>query len=104
MIKATFLTRIARSYSMPSMRMASNVLVVAEISGNEISQGTLATITAAKHIGGGVDVLIAGHNIAEQAKAAAQIDGISKVLAMDDQKLEHKLAENHAHALKGMYI
>ena len=71
-------------------------LVIAEHDNASIKSATLNTVTAAVAIGGDVHVLVAGHNAAEAAKAAAQIAGVAKVLHADEAGLEHGLAENVA--------
>jgi electron transfer flavoprotein alpha subunit len=71
-------------------------LVIAEHDNASIKGATLNTVTAATKCGGDVHVLIAGHNAAEAAKAAAQIAGVSKVLHADGEQFAHGLAENVA--------
>ncbi|MBN3801863.1 electron transfer flavoprotein subunit alpha/FixB family protein [Paraburkholderia sp. Ac-20336] len=69
-------------------------LVVLEHDGAGIKAATLNTIAAAKAIGGDIDVLVAGYNVAEVAGAAAKIAGVSKVLVADAPQLQAGLAEN----------
>jgi len=72
-------------------------LVIAEHDNASIKGATLNTVTAAAACGAGdVHVLVAGHNAAEAAKAAAQIAGVAKVLHADGEHLAHGLAENLA--------
>ncbi len=71
-------------------------LVIAEHDNASIKAATLNTVTAAAACGGDVHVLVAGHNAAEAAKAAAQIAGVAKVLHADGEPLAHGLAENLA--------
>lgn len=71
-------------------------LVIAEHDNASIKGATLNTVTAALACGGDVHVLVAGHNAAEAAKAAAQIAGVSKVIHADAEGLNHGLAENVA--------
>jgi electron transfer flavoprotein alpha subunit len=71
-------------------------LVIAEHDNVSIKGATLNTVTAAIKCGGDVHVLVAGHNAAEAAKAAAQIAGVSKVLHADGEHFAHGLAENVA--------
>ncbi|HYD76412.1 electron transfer flavoprotein subunit alpha/FixB family protein [Ramlibacter sp.] len=71
-------------------------LVIAEHDNASIKAATLNTVTAAAACGGDVHVLVAGHNAAEAAKAAAQIAGVAKVLHADGEQLAHGLAENLA--------
>lgn len=71
-------------------------LVIAEHDNASIKGATLNTVTAAAAIGGDVHVLVAGHNAAAAAQAAAQIAGVSKVIHADGASLEVGLAENVA--------
>ncbi|WP_439114949.1 electron transfer flavoprotein subunit alpha/FixB family protein [Hydrogenophaga sp.] len=71
-------------------------LVIAEHDNAAIKGATLNTVTAAAACGGDVHVLIAGHNAAGAAAAAAQIAGVSKIIHADAEYLAHGLAENMA--------
>ncbi len=71
-------------------------LVIAEHNNASVKGATLNTVTAALQCGGDVHVLIAGHNAAAAAQAAAQIAGVSKVLHVEGVGFEHGLAENVA--------
>ena len=71
-------------------------LVIAEHDHASIKGATLNTVTAALQCGGDVHVLVAGHNAAGAAAAAAQIAGVSKVLHADAEGFAHGLAENLA--------
>jgi electron transfer flavoprotein alpha subunit len=73
-----------------------SVLVIAEHDNASIKGATLNTVTAAAACGGDVHVLVAGHNAAAAAQAAAQIAGVAKVIHADSPGLEHGLAENVA--------
>lgn len=69
------------------------ILVVAEHDNATLKGATLNTITAAKEIGGDIDVLVAGKGCGAAAEAAAKVDGVSKVLVADDAAYEYQLAE-----------
>jgi electron transfer flavoprotein alpha subunit len=71
-------------------------LVIAEHDNASIKGATLNTVTAAAACGGEVHVLVAGHNAAAAAQAAAQIAGVAKVIHADSEALAHGLAENVA--------
>jgi electron transfer flavoprotein alpha subunit len=71
-------------------------LVIAEHDHASVKGATLNTVTAALACGGDVHVLVAGHNAAAAAQAAAQIAGVSKVIHADSDALAHGLAENVA--------
>ena len=69
------------------------VLLIAEVSGGELSvDATAKALTAAKQMGD-VTVLCAGESCAAAAEAAAKLDGVSKVLCADDPAYGHDLAE-----------
>ena len=71
-------------------------LVIAEHDNASLKGATLNTVTAAAQCGGEVHVLIAGHNAAGAAAAAAQITGVAKVIHADAEYFAHGLAENMA--------
>ena len=71
-------------------------LVIAEHDNASLKAATLNTVTAAAACGGDVHVLVAGENAAAVAQAAAQIQGVSKVLHADGASLKDSLAENVA--------
>ncbi len=69
------------------------VLVIAEHASGSIKPSTYSCITAASALSSDVVVLVAGHSVAAQAQAAAAINGVSRVIAMDDPALAHELPE-----------
>ena len=71
-------------------------LVIAEHDNAALKPATLNAITAALACGGDVHVLVAGHNAAGVAQAAAGVQGVAKVLHADGAQLGHGLAENIA--------
>jgi electron transfer flavoprotein alpha subunit len=82
------------------MAALANILVIAEHDHAGIRGATLNTVTAAadiaKHAGGEVHLLVAGHNAAGAAQAASQIAGVAQVLHADSEVFAHALAENLA--------
>ena len=81
-------------------------LVIAEHDNAFIKPATLNAVTAAAACGSDVHVLVAGHNAAQAAQAAAQIAGVAKVIHADGASLADGLAENVAAqvlALAGSY-
>ena len=69
-------------------------LVIAEHDNAALKDATHKVVTAAKAMGGDVDVLVAGKGCADVGAAAAKIDGVRKVLVCDDGTLERQLAES----------
>jgi electron transfer flavoprotein alpha subunit len=70
------------------------VLLYAKHDNKTLNDATRKALTAAKSIGGGVHVLIAGGpGCKGVADAAAKLDGVEKVLLVEAAHYEHRLAE-----------
>src|SRR2546427_3004043 len=78
------------------------ILVIAEHDGSALKTATLNTIAAAQKIGGDIHVLVAGHNAAAAAKAAAQVAGVAKALHADAPQFAAPTAENVAALAVGL--
>lgn len=72
-----------------------SVLIIAEQQQFCLDEATLSAVSAGRQLGE-VDILIAGHNVAEIAIQAQQIDGVRKVLLADATVYAHALAETLA--------
>jgi electron transfer flavoprotein alpha subunit len=72
------------------------ILVYAEHDNASLKTATLNTIAAAKQIGDDIHVLVAGSGNQAVADAAAQAEGVSKVLLADNAAYAHQTAENIA--------
>lgn len=72
-----------------------SVLIIAEQQQSCLDEATLSAVSAGRQLGE-VDILIAGHNVAEIAIQAQQIDGVRKVLLADATVYAHALAETLA--------
>ncbi|MEP6998796.1 MAG: FAD-binding protein [Betaproteobacteria bacterium] len=79
-----------------------SILVVAEHDHAALKSATLNTMAAAQKIGGDVHLLVAGHNAAGAARAAAQVAGVGKVLHADAAQLAAQTAENLAALVVGL--
>ena len=87
----------------------SNILIIAEYNGTTLSANTAKCVSCAQNFDGAeIHVAVLGGSTSDIAGQAAKLDGVSKVLRMDDSKLEHpiaaiwapeiaKLAENYSH-------
>jgi electron transfer flavoprotein alpha subunit len=83
-----------------------STLLLAEHDNASLKDATNKALTAAKALGAGVHILVAGHNCKIVAEAAAKLDGVGKVLLADAPAYEHMLAEPTAAlivALAGPY-
>lgn len=69
------------------------ILLLAEHTNGALQAATGKALSAAKALGGDIDVLVAGHNCKPAADAAARLSGVAKVLVADAPHLEHGLAE-----------
>ena len=69
-------------------------LIIAEHDNATIKPALLNTVAAALKIGGDIDILVAGHQCAPAAQAAAAIPGVKKVLVADAPHHAHALAES----------
>ncbi|WP_239424497.1 electron transfer flavoprotein subunit alpha/FixB family protein [Snodgrassella communis] len=72
-----------------------SVLIIAEQQQSCLDEATLSAVSAGRQLGE-VDILVAGHNVAEIAIQAQQIDGVRKVLLADATVYAHALAETLA--------
>ncbi len=79
------------------------VLVIVEHDNDSLKPATLNAVTAARQIGGeSIDLLVAGHDCAAVAEAAAEIHGVFRVRVADEPALAHQLAENVAPVIVGL--
>jgi electron transfer flavoprotein alpha subunit len=69
------------------------LLLIAEHDNEGLKDATHKALTAALQISDDVDVLVAGHNAAGAAKAAAALKGVGKVLHCDAPMFERALSE-----------
>ena len=89
------------AFASTTRAMSASTLVVAEHDGAAITQGTLATITAATAVGGPVDVLVygSGAGVAAAAANAASTAGVRKALTLDAACLANPVSEDTAKAV-----
>lgn len=69
------------------------VLLIAEHDNSALNPAMLNAMTAAAQMGD-VDVLVAGHNCADAASAAASIPGVRAVIQVDDPAYANAMAES----------
>ncbi len=73
-----------------------STLVVAEHSHDALRPVTLIVVAAAKVLGNGFDILVAGEGCAGAAEGAAKIADVGKVIVADNAAYGHQLPENVA--------
>ena len=69
------------------------VLVVAEHDNASLKDATAKTVSAAKKLGGDVDILVAGKGAAAAAESAGKIDGVRAVIHAEHDLLEYQMPE-----------
>ena len=71
-----------------------SVLVIAEHDNDEVRTATLNAVTAAGEIDTDVDLLVAGSGCAGVADECSSIQGVTRILLVDNPAYEHDLPEN----------
>ena len=79
-----------------------NVLLLAEHDNSALSPAVAKAVSAARALGGSVDILVAGAGARPVAEAAARLAGVGKVLLADAPQLGHQLAEEVAALIVGL--
>ena len=79
-----------------------STLVIAEHDNTNLKPATLNTVAAANVIGGAVHILVAGSSCQSVADEAAAVEGIEKVILVDDSAYENQLAESTANLIKSI--
>jgi len=73
-----------------------SILVLAEHDNHALNAATLSTVVAARKIGSGVDVLVAGNDCHDVAVQAGRVAGVDRVLLAEAPHLVDASAENLA--------
>lgn len=69
------------------------LLLIAEHDQNELTAGTLATLTAAQQLSSDVHLILFGENLEKIAESASSYEGLKKVLVVQDKSCSHQVAE-----------
>lgn len=72
------------------------VLILAEHNNEKLSASTLPVVTAAKRLGGELDILVAGSECQSVVDECARIEGVRSVLYANGPQYRHALAEEVA--------
>jgi len=76
-----------------AQRRALSSLVIAEHNGKQLSESTLAAVTACSKLGAPVTLLVAGASCKEVAETAATVSGVDSVAVYESDALAHGVAE-----------
>ncbi|HIF6029893.1 TPA: electron transfer flavoprotein subunit alpha/FixB family protein [Vibrio parahaemolyticus] len=79
-----------------------NNLIIAEHNNNQLHADTLKVVNAASQAGQDNTLLVIGYQCEEVAQQASRVDGIAKVICIDDESLVHQFAENIAPVVVGL--
>ncbi|HHK8565505.1 TPA: FAD-binding protein [Vibrio parahaemolyticus] len=77
-------------------------LIIAEHDNNQLHADTLKVVNAASQAGQDNTLLVIGYQCEDVAQQASQVDGIAKVICIDDESLVHQFAENIAPVVSGL--
>ncbi|EGQ9051168.1 electron transfer flavoprotein subunit alpha/FixB family protein [Vibrio parahaemolyticus] len=77
-------------------------LIIAEHDNNQLHADTLKVVNAASQAGQDNTLLVVGYQCEDVAQQASRVDGIAKVICIDDESLVHQFAENIAPVVVGL--
>ncbi|HCG7672184.1 TPA: FAD-binding protein [Vibrio parahaemolyticus] len=77
-------------------------LIIAEHDNNQLHADTLKVVNAASQASQDNTLLVIGYQCEEVAQQASRVDGIAKVICIDDESLVHQFAENIAPVVVGL--
>ncbi|TOL96629.1 electron transfer flavoprotein subunit alpha/FixB family protein [Vibrio parahaemolyticus] len=77
-------------------------LIIAEHDNNQLHADTLKVVNAACQVSQDNTLLVVGFQCEEVAQQASCVDGISRVICIDDESLVHQFAENVAPVVVGL--
>lgn len=67
-----------------ALRQLLSTLAVLEQNNGKLNTGSLSAITAAQKLGGSIHAFVAGGNIKSVAEEAAKVEGVEKIIAVDN--------------------
>ncbi|KAJ0163224.1 putative electron transfer flavoprotein subunit alpha, mitochondrial [Colletotrichum tanaceti] len=79
-----------------STRSLLSTLAILEQREGQLNHGSLGAITAAKKLGGSIHGFVAGSNIKGVADEAAKVEGVEKIIAVENAAYDKGLPENYA--------
>ncbi|EKE68405.1 electron transfer flavoprotein subunit alpha/FixB family protein [Gallaecimonas xiamenensis] len=76
-----------------------SILVIAEHDNKHLKPDTAKVLSAARAMGDDIHLLVAGHQCQEVIRAATELDGVAKVLVLDEARFAHALPEALSQAI-----
>ncbi|KAL2261711.1 hypothetical protein VTK26DRAFT_3533 [Humicola hyalothermophila] len=89
-------TTPAFARSPAALRRLLSALAILEQRDGQLNTGSLSAVAAAQKLGGSVHGFIAGSNIKAVAEEAAKVEGLEKVIAVENGAYDKGLPENYA--------
>ncbi|KAI1430209.1 electron transfer flavoprotein domain-containing protein [Xylaria sp. FL1777] len=83
-------------FSRSALQRLLSSLAILEQRDGQLNHGSLSAITAAKKIGGSIHGFVAGSSIKSVAEEAAKVEGVDKIIAVDNAAYDKGLPENFA--------
>ncbi|TOP31337.1 electron transfer flavoprotein subunit alpha/FixB family protein [Vibrio parahaemolyticus] len=77
-------------------------LIIAEHDNQQLHADTLKVVNAASQVSQDNTLLVVGYQCEDVAQQASRVDGIAKVICIDDESLVHQFAENIAPVVSGI--
>ncbi|KAJ3563839.1 hypothetical protein NPX13_g8060 [Xylaria arbuscula] len=87
---------LAGPFSRCALQRLLSSLAILEQREGQLNHGSLSAITAAKKVGGPVHGFVAGSGIKPVAEEAAKVEGVEKIIAVDNAAYDKGLPENFA--------
>lgn len=82
--RVTAVSGIRRHLASTATRSLQSTLAIFEQRDGQLNLGSLSAVTAAKRLGGPIHGFVAGGNIQGAAGDASKIEGLEKVIAVDN--------------------
>ncbi|KAK3294688.1 uncharacterized protein B0H64DRAFT_401281 [Chaetomium fimeti] len=89
-------TTPAFARSPAALRRLLSALAILEQRDGQLNTGSLSAISAAQKLGGSVHGFLAGSNIKPVAAEAAKVEGVEKIVAVENGAYDRGLPENYA--------
>ncbi|KAI3318613.1 electron transfer flavoprotein domain-containing protein [Xylariaceae sp. AK1471] len=83
-------------FSQSALQRLLSSLAILEQRDGKLNHGSLSAISAAQKIGGSVHGFVAGSNIKSVAEEAAKVEGVEKIIAVNNATYDKGLPENFA--------
>nr|WP_319533870.1 FAD-binding protein [uncultured Vibrio sp.] len=77
-------------------------LIIAEHDNQQLHADTLKVVNAASQVSQDNTLIVVGYQCEDVAQQASRVDGIAKVICIDDESLVHQFAENIAPVVAGL--